>query len=196
MYYCIGLVDMYQAARRNFPQYFDPQPYFLLAQLTKFYDLQQKPKYLRRQILLPSFQTRQFSCTDFNWSRRHIEVFLQYYSTAPPSWRHCAPTTRFPQPRKIDQLSHDWFNLQAEEVEREKTLVLAGKMPVNEASMELMEHPVFKISQLTKSIIQEKERKVSGVEWRRYNGRLSTAFAKGHNGYGGLASGTHLYTSQ
>jgi len=49
-------------------------------------------------------------------------------------------------------------------VEREKTLVLAGKMPVNEASMELMEHPVFKISQLTKSIIQEKERKVSGVE--------------------------------
>jgi len=56
------------------------------------------------------------------------------------------------------------FNLQAEEVEREKTLVLAGKIPVQEASKELMEHPVFKISQLTKSIIQEKERKVSGVE--------------------------------
>ena len=43
-------------------------------------------------------------------------------------------------------------------------LVLAGKMPVKESSKELMEHPVFKISQLTKNIIQEKERKVSGVE--------------------------------
>ena len=56
------------------------------------------------------------------------------------------------------------LHLQAEEVEREKTLVLAGKMPVKEASKELMEHPVFKMSQLTKSIIEEKERKVSGVE--------------------------------
>lgn len=56
------------------------------------------------------------------------------------------------------------FNLQAEEVEREKTLVLAGKIPVKEASKELMEHPVFKMSQLTKSIIEEKGRKVSGVE--------------------------------
>lgn len=56
------------------------------------------------------------------------------------------------------------LNLQAEEVEREKTLVLAGKIPVKEVSKELMEHPVFKISQLTKTIIEEKERKVSGVE--------------------------------
>jgi hypothetical protein len=56
------------------------------------------------------------------------------------------------------------LNLQVEEVEREKTLVLAGKIPVKEASKELMEHPVFKISQLTKTIIEEKERKVSGVE--------------------------------
>jgi hypothetical protein len=56
------------------------------------------------------------------------------------------------------------LNLQAEEVEREKTLVLAGKIPVKEASKELMEHPVFKMSQLTKTIIEEKERKVSGVE--------------------------------
>jgi hypothetical protein len=56
------------------------------------------------------------------------------------------------------------LNLQAEEVEREKTLVLTGKLPVKEASKELMEHPVFKISQITKTIIEEKERKVSGVE--------------------------------
>jgi hypothetical protein len=55
-----------------------------------------------------------------------------------------------------------------------------------------MEHPVFKMSQLTKSIIEEKGRKVSGVEWRSSSGRRSTAFAKGHNRYGGLASGTHL----
>lgn len=56
------------------------------------------------------------------------------------------------------------LNLQAEEVEREKALVLAGKIPVKEASKELLEHPVFKVSQLTKSIIEEKERKVSGME--------------------------------
>lgn len=48
-------------------------------------------------------------------------------------------------------------------MEREKTLVLAGKIPVKEASKELTEHPVFKMSQLTKSIIEEKDRKVSGV---------------------------------
>jgi hypothetical protein len=54
------------------------------------------------------------------------------------------------------------LNLQAEEVERERTLILEGKIPVKEASKELMEHPVFKISQLTRNIIEEKERKVSG----------------------------------
>jgi hypothetical protein len=75
------------------------------------------------------------------------------------------------------------LNLQAEELEREKSLILAGKMPVKEASKELMEHPVFKISQLTKSIVEEKERKVSGVEWRRSSGRRSTAFAMGHHRY-------------
>jgi hypothetical protein len=55
-----------------------------------------------------------------------------------------------------------------------------------------MEHPVFKMSQLTKTIIEEKERKVSGVEWRRSSGRRSISFAKGHNRYGGLARATHL----
>ena len=55
-----------------------------------------------------------------------------------------------------------------------------------------MEHPVFKISQLTKTIIEEKERKVSGVEWRRSSGRRLIAFGKGHNHYGGLARGRHL----
>jgi hypothetical protein len=51
--------------------------------------------------------------------------------------------------------------LQAEEVEREKKLILEGKIPVEEASKELMEHPVFKISKLTKKIIEEKRTKVS-----------------------------------
>ncbi|GFG34962.1 hypothetical protein Cfor_08598 [Coptotermes formosanus] len=52
------------------------------------------------------------------------------------------------------------LNLQAEEVEREKKLILEGKIPVKEASKELKEHPVFKISQLTKHIIEEKKAKV------------------------------------
>jgi hypothetical protein len=50
---------------------------------------------------------------------------------------------------------------QAEEVEREKKLILEGKIPVEEASKELMKHPVFKISKLTKKIIEEKRTKVS-----------------------------------
>jgi hypothetical protein len=85
------------------------------------------------------------------------------------------------------------LNLQAEEVEREKSLILAGKMPAKEASKELMEHPVFKISQLTRSIIEEKERKVSGVEveWRSFNVRRSAAFAKGHSRYLGWLADRH-----
>lgn len=49
---------------------------------------------------------------------------------------------------------------EAQEVEREKILILEGKIPVEEASKELMEHPVFKISQLTKKIIEEKRAKM------------------------------------
>jgi hypothetical protein len=56
------------------------------------------------------------------------------------------------------------LNLQAEEVEREKKLILEGKIPVKEASKELKEHPVFKISQLTKHIIEEKKAKVGAVK--------------------------------
>jgi hypothetical protein len=51
--------------------------------------------------------------------------------------------------------------LQAEEVERQKQLILEGKIPVEKASKELMQHPVLKISQLTKKIIGEKGAKVS-----------------------------------
>ncbi|KAJ4449384.1 hypothetical protein ANN_00783 [Periplaneta americana] len=46
---------------------------------------------------------------------------------------------------------------EAEKVEREKKLVLEGKIPVEEASKELMNHPVFRISRLTKTIIEEKK---------------------------------------
>jgi hypothetical protein len=53
--------------------------------------------------------------------------------------------------------------LQAEEVERENKLILEGKIPAEEASTELMQHPVFKISQLTKKIIEDKKAKVSAV---------------------------------
>jgi hypothetical protein len=56
------------------------------------------------------------------------------------------------------------LNLQAEEVEREKKLILEGKIPVKEASKELLEHPVFKITQLTKDIIEEQKAKVSAVK--------------------------------
>jgi hypothetical protein len=55
-------------------------------------------------------------------------------------------------------------NFQAEEVEREKKLILEGKIPVEEASKELMEHPEFKISQLTRKIIEEKRTKVSALK--------------------------------
>ncbi|XP_023702358.1 uncharacterized protein LOC111861758 [Cryptotermes secundus] len=49
---------------------------------------------------------------------------------------------------------------EAAEVEREKKLILEGKIPVEEASKELMKHPVFEISKLTKKIIEEKRTKV------------------------------------
>jgi hypothetical protein len=54
---------------------------------------------------------------------------------------------------------------QAEEVEREKKLILEGKIPVEGASKELMNHPVFRISQLTKGMIEGKKTKVSALRW-------------------------------
>jgi hypothetical protein len=56
------------------------------------------------------------------------------------------------------------LNLQAEEMEREKKLIIEGKIPVQEASKELMEHPIFKISKLTRNIIEEKKPKVSALK--------------------------------
>jgi hypothetical protein len=55
---------------------------------------------------------------------------------------------------------------QAEEVEREKKLILEGKIPVEKASKELLQQPVFKISQLTKKIVQDSNSKVSRVARR------------------------------
>ncbi|XP_069687499.1 uncharacterized protein [Periplaneta americana] len=48
---------------------------------------------------------------------------------------------------------------EAEEVEREKMLVLEGKIPVEEASKELKRHPAFRVSRLTKKMMDEKKRK-------------------------------------
>ena len=50
---------------------------------------------------------------------------------------------------------------QEQEVEREKQLILEGKLPVDRASKELLKHPVFKVSQMTRRIIQGKRRKAS-----------------------------------
>jgi hypothetical protein len=49
-------------------------------------------------------------------------------------------------------------------MEREKKLVLEGRLPAGEASKELANHPVFRISQLTKEIMEGKKMKVS--TWR------------------------------
>ncbi|KAJ9573987.1 hypothetical protein L9F63_008645, partial [Diploptera punctata] len=49
---------------------------------------------------------------------------------------------------------------EAEEVEREKKLILEGKLPLEEASQQLMDHPVFQVSRLTKKIIEEKRSKM------------------------------------
>lgn len=46
------------------------------------------------------------------------------------------------------------------EVEREKHLILEGKMAVEEAPEELANHPVFKITQMTNKILDEKRQKV------------------------------------
>lgn len=46
------------------------------------------------------------------------------------------------------------------EVEREKHLILEGKMPVEEAPEELANHPVFKITQMTNKILEEKRKEV------------------------------------
>ena len=53
------------------------------------------------------------------------------------------------------------FGLQIGEVEREKRLILEGKMAVEEAPAELANHPVFKITQLTNEILEERRKKVT-----------------------------------
>lgn len=45
-------------------------------------------------------------------------------------------------------------------MEREKHLILEGKMAVEEAPEELANHPVFKITQMTNKILDEKRQKV------------------------------------
>jgi hypothetical protein len=53
--------------------------------------------------------------------------------------------------------------LQAEEIQRERKLILDGKLPVNEKCKEMMEHPVFKVSQLRKKSLKKKMVKVSAA---------------------------------
>ncbi|PSN41529.1 hypothetical protein C0J52_17854 [Blattella germanica] len=43
-----------------------------------------------------------------------------------------------------------------EEMERQKKLILEGKVPVEEAPEELMEHPVFKVAEMAKKIIESR----------------------------------------
>jgi hypothetical protein len=69
---------------------------------------------------------------------------------------------------------------QAEEVEREKKLILEGKIPVEEASKELKNHPVFRISELTKEMIEGKKTKVSAL--RRTLGKTRTPLPWGGRG--------------
>lgn len=46
-----------------------------------------------------------------------------------------------------------------DEVEREKRLILSGRMPIEDAPAELEDHPVFRITQFTRKILQEKREK-------------------------------------
>lgn len=57
-------------------------------------------------------------------------------------------------------LDFESFFFQAEEVEREKKLILEGKIPIEAAPKELKNHPVCKINQITKKILEEKKVKV------------------------------------
>nr|CAD7447304.1 unnamed protein product [Timema bartmani] len=52
---------------------------------------------------------------------------------------------------------------EAEEVEREKRLILQGKIPMEEAPKELADHPVLLISQITKKIAEERSIKKKTV---------------------------------
>ncbi|CAG2059227.1 unnamed protein product, partial [Timema podura] len=58
---------------------------------------------------------------------------------------------------------HAFVVMQAEEVEREKRLILQGKIPMEEAPKELADHPVLLISQITKKIAEERSIKKKTV---------------------------------
>lgn len=67
------------------------------------------------------------------------------------------------QEREVGFLNNiilSWFCSQAEEVEREKKLILEGKIPIEAAPKELKNHPVCKINQITKKILEDKKVKV------------------------------------
>lgn len=50
------------------------------------------------------------------------------------------------------------------EVDREKKLILNGKMAVEDGPAELANHPGFKITQFTKKILEERRMKVSPLK--------------------------------
>lgn len=59
------------------------------------------------------------------------------------------------------------------EVEREKRLILAGRMPMDDAPAELADHPVFKVTQLANKILEERklkeEKKKRPKKVKRFN---------------------------
>lgn len=62
----------------------------------------------------------------------------------------------------IDCISYDFSTmncLQLWELEREKKLILEGKMGVDDAPY-IADHPVFKVSKMINSILDEKKEKV------------------------------------
>ncbi|KAG8325974.1 hypothetical protein J6590_054187 [Homalodisca vitripennis] len=61
------------------------------------------------------------------------------------------------------------FKREIAEVEREKRLILEGKMPIEEAPEALSNHPVFQITQKANQILEERKRK---AEARRRPKRL------------------------
>lgn len=53
--------------------------------------------------------------------------------------------------------------VQVEELQREKSLILNGKMPVEDAPVELANHPVFKIALETNKTLKKKREMVMNV---------------------------------
>uniref|UniRef100_A0A1B6KYD6 Uncharacterized protein n=1 Tax=Graphocephala atropunctata TaxID=36148 RepID=A0A1B6KYD6_9HEMI len=65
------------------------------------------------------------------------------------------------------------------EVEREKRLILEGKMPVEEAPQALSNHPVFQIAQLAKKILEQRRKKAEAKTRHKRLKRFDYALLEG-----------------